>query len=139
MKETIQNRLTSLRENLGINKSELARKLNLTPQAISSIELGKAALTDRNIDHICLTFGIREEWLRYGTGEMFVDKDSTLKRELMQIFEGLSPSSRKMILSFARTMFENDQAMQSRDASDDVPDEQSGEKAPHPIHEQARA
>jgi transcriptional regulator with XRE-family HTH domain len=123
MKETIQNRLTALREKLGINKSELARKLNLTPQAISSIELGKANLTDRNIDHICLTFGVREDWLRYGTGEMYADKDSTLKRELMQIFEDLSPASRKMILSFARTMFENDQAVQIGGGG--VPDEQA--------------
>ena len=108
MKETVQNRLTTLREKLGINKSELARKLNLTPQAISSIELGKATLTDRNIDHICLVFGIREGWLRYGTGEMYADKESKLKLELMQIFDDLSPVSRKMLLNLARTMFETE-------------------------------
>lgn len=67
------NRLVLLREEIGLNQSEFAKKLNVTSAAISKIEKGKGNLTDRMMNDICREFMVNKEWLLYGKGEMFVD------------------------------------------------------------------
>jgi transcriptional regulator with XRE-family HTH domain len=131
-------RVTKLRKALGLTQARFGKKLGLSDVSISLIESGKNTLTEQNIKLICLTFGVNETWLRTGDGEIF-NEAVPGEQQLLDLFRNLSPPTKKMILSLARTAFENDQAMQGRGADDDVPDEQAGEKATNPIHEQARA
>ncbi len=46
------------------------------------MESGDRNVTDRTILLICNEFNVNEEWLRNGTGEMFIEKDSTIVAEL---------------------------------------------------------
>ena len=59
-----------LRTKLGLTQTEFGKKVSLTHSVISRVESGSIPLTDHNIKLICLTFGITEEWLRNGEGEM---------------------------------------------------------------------
>jgi DNA-binding XRE family transcriptional regulator len=88
--------IAKLREELGLNQSEFARKIGVTSQLINKIEAETAKLSDINKRLICYTFGVRKEWLDNGTGKMF-NEDITLTDQEKQIIEDyrqLSPTAK---------------------------------------------
>lgn len=71
--ETISTRIMQVVEANGGNKSEFARKLNVTPAYISKLcKNADSVPSDRTISDICHEFNVNERWLRTGEGEMFV-------------------------------------------------------------------
>jgi transcriptional regulator with XRE-family HTH domain len=109
MVNDVTERLISLREKLKVRQGVFAKTIGVPQSTYSSIERGVSPLHDRHIKLICLTFGVSEQWLRTGEGGMFVDKAQQTIKELLDIFDRLSPASRKMILDLARTMLANEQ------------------------------
>ena len=66
----MHERLQMMLDELGMKKSEFARKLNLSQSFVSEICSGKNNPSDRTISDICREFGISEVWLRTGEGPM---------------------------------------------------------------------
>jgi len=67
------------------------------------IELGKVALTDKNIKLICSTFAVNESWLRTGKGEMF-GPVSPYEKELLSVFGKLTDETQEFILEMAQNL-----------------------------------
>lgn len=68
---TITERIMEIVEAEKINKSEFARRINVTPAYISKLGKNPNAIpSDRTISDICEKFKINELWLRTGEGEM---------------------------------------------------------------------
>lgn len=69
-------RLKELRNALEIKQDDFAKKISTTQGHISDIENGRKNLSKRTIKLICLESWngqmVSEEWLKNGTGEMFV-------------------------------------------------------------------
>lgn len=65
-------------------KSEFARALNVSQAFVSQMCSGERMPSDRTIADICREFDVSEEWLRNGTGPMFVEK--TRDEELAEFF-----------------------------------------------------
>jgi transcriptional regulator with XRE-family HTH domain len=107
--ETPNKRIIAVRKALDMKQGEFAEKMGVKQATLSMIELGNNPVSDRYVKLICLTFGVSEQWLREGVGEMFVDKAQQSIKELLDIFDRLSPASRKMILDLARAMLTNEQ------------------------------
>jgi transcriptional regulator with XRE-family HTH domain len=105
MEQDMRKRVTELRETLKFTKSKFAEKIGLTYPAISLIESGKNALTNQNINLICLTFKVNETWLRTGKGAMF-NKEVPDEQELLGIFRKLSPPLRRSILKITQDLLE---------------------------------
>jgi transcriptional regulator with XRE-family HTH domain len=97
-------RLVSLRKELGLTQMEFAEKLGISRSAISLIEIGKNPLTEQNIKTISLIFGVNEEWLRSGNGEMFKAENSPRYSELLDIFRSLSDEMKTLFLNLGRTL-----------------------------------
>jgi transcriptional regulator with XRE-family HTH domain len=76
MKEILE-RLKFIRFHSKMNQTEFAKVLKIVQNSYSQIETGKNALTDKNIALICLTFGVNEDWLRTGRGEIYNDRQAT--------------------------------------------------------------
>lgn len=71
--ETISTRIMQVVEANGGNKSQFARRLNVTPAYISKLcKNADSVPSDRTIDDICREFNVNENWLRTGEGEMFI-------------------------------------------------------------------
>jgi transcriptional regulator with XRE-family HTH domain len=106
MKQILGKRVSELRKNLGFKQVEFAEKLGLTSAAISAIELDKAPLTEANIRFICLTFGVNEEWLREGKGDMMDDEAllSDFERRLLALFRKLSPGAQKAFIEYVEKL-----------------------------------
>jgi transcriptional regulator with XRE-family HTH domain len=98
----MRERLKRIRKELGLNQTEFARLIGLKQTALSMIEVGTTPLTDKNIKLICATFNVNEQWFRTGAGEMF--GSSPYVKELIDIFERLSPGTQDFLMEMARNL-----------------------------------
>lgn len=82
--------------------------------AISYMESGRTAISDQNVKLICLTFGICEEWLREGKGEMLKDSKDLLseqEKHLLELFRKLSPRTCDLIIEYVKKVISDEQAI----------------------------
>lgn len=68
----LHDRLQEVLQLKGIKQAGLARMLNISCASVSKMCNGKSKPSAQSITLICERFGIREEWLRTGKGEMQV-------------------------------------------------------------------
>ena len=71
--KNISERIGELIETLGIKKVRFAERLKIDQSYVTQLTTGKRKPSDRTISDICREFNVREEWLRNGCGEMFLD------------------------------------------------------------------
>lgn len=67
----MNERIKELRKSLGLSQEAFAERLGLKGSAVSHLESGRRNITNQNIVAICREFGVNEEWLRTGSGDMF--------------------------------------------------------------------
>lgn len=67
----MNERIKELRKSLGLSQEAFAERLGLKGSAVSHLESGRRNITNQNIIAICREFGVNEEWLRTGSGDMF--------------------------------------------------------------------
>jgi transcriptional regulator with XRE-family HTH domain len=135
--ETLNTRIIELRDKIGLNQTQFAKKIGVTSQLINMLEAGKTPLTESNIRLICLTFGVNEAWLREGTGEML--NNETLLTEkakrLHAIFQQLSPRAHELLIEYAEKILSDEAALRG-----EAETAEKGEKAAdNPIHKKKRA
>lgn len=70
----MKNRIKEIRKHFDLTQQEFADRLNVTRSTIATYEIGKSVPSDSGVSLICREFGVSEEWLRTGSGEMFVQK-----------------------------------------------------------------
>ena len=66
LNRSIGNRIRISRENAGLTQEELAEKLNLSAQFISTIERGVAGASLATIIRLCEVLNVSAEWLLRG-------------------------------------------------------------------------
>lgn len=73
-KKQIASRLRELRKELGLTQQAMAGVLGVGKSALSMVEGGRAALTDRNKQTLARVYGANPQWLETGRGEMFTKR-----------------------------------------------------------------
>lgn len=68
--ETINQRIDFLVRSLGVTKTKFAESIHVSSQFVSSLCSGAKQPSDRTIADICREYGVSEDWLRTGEGEM---------------------------------------------------------------------
>lgn len=71
---TLNERVKQLRKTLDLTMEKFGDRLGVKKNSISQIESGKNSLTEQMIKSICREFDVGEEWLRNGTGSMFIER-----------------------------------------------------------------
>lgn len=69
----MENRIKILRKELHLTQEKFGERLGMKKNSISQIENGVNALTEQLLVSICREFNVNEDWLRNGTGEMFIE------------------------------------------------------------------
>lgn len=64
-------RVFNLRKQLNLTLEKFGEPLGVTKTAISRIEKEERTITDQMAKAICREYGVNEEWLLSGNGEMF--------------------------------------------------------------------
>lgn len=99
-------RLKELRRCLGLNQTEFAKRLGLTQTAYSMIESGARPLSQKHIKVICSEFGISENWICNGNGDMFTK--SPYEKEFLNIFESLTTDSQEYLITMAKELLKTE-------------------------------
>lgn len=97
----IGERIRILRKEVGLNQTEFGERIGLKQSSLGQIEIGTRAVTDRTILLLCQAFNVSEEWLRNGTGEMFLALDSSALDELTREYN-LDDTQQMIIESLVR-------------------------------------
>ena len=73
----MHERIKKLRKTLDLTQKEFGERIGVKPNTIATYEIGRNVPIDAVISLICREFGVSEEWLRTGEGEMFDQKRKT--------------------------------------------------------------
>ena len=131
----MNTRIKELRTALHLTLEGFGDRIGVTRAAVSKWENGDRGIADSMVVSICREFGVSEQWLRTGDGEMFEQTRETvldrlaaeysLDKEQVSVIENfldLSPQERTLFLTQMRKVFGGPAAQPPRrvDVSDDV-------------------
>lgn len=119
----LKYRIKELRDALDLTQQDFASKISVGRGAIAQYETGRSIPSDAVISLICREFNVNELWLRYGDGEMFVEKspddeienfmlsilragDDRFKRRFAKAISKLSEEDWKRLEEFAKELQE---------------------------------
>lgn len=71
----IAERIKKLRKALNLNQAEFGARIGIKQSTVTGYETGIRIPLDSVIVSICKEYNVNENWLRNGTGEMFLEKD----------------------------------------------------------------
>lgn len=71
----MNERIKQVRKELHLTQDDLANKLNISKNFVWMIEKGDRLPSDRTIKDFCREFGVNENWLRTGEGQMIEPLD----------------------------------------------------------------
>ena len=97
---SIGNRLKKLRKELGMNQTDFGARLNLSQTTIGQYEKETRPITKRVISQLTAEYNINEEYLRHGTGEMFINHRSNIVAELADKLL-LSEREQQLLLAYS--------------------------------------
>ena len=97
----MNERIKKLRRTLDLTQQEFADRLGIKRGGISNYEIGRNEPADSVVSLICREFNVNEEWLRNGTGEMFlpVDRNADIARLTKQLLDEESDSFKNRLIS----------------------------------------
>lgn len=81
----MNERIKKLREIRGMNQEDFGAKLGLSRNYISLVENKQRNLSEPSVKLLCSLYDVNEDWLRYGTGEMYKIKDDSFSRMLSNL------------------------------------------------------
>lgn len=62
-----------MRRSLDLTQTEFASRIGTTANVLTNYETGRRNPSSSVINNICKTFNVNEDWLRTGSGEMFLE------------------------------------------------------------------
>ena len=85
-----------------MSQDAFGAKLGITGAAVSRIESGDRAVTEQVMKAICREFGVREEWLRTGEGDMLlpVSEDDELVQALAYLQVNENDPMRDLLVAY---------------------------------------
>ena len=132
----MKDRIREVREHFGLSMEKFGSRIGIGKASISLLESGKNNPSVQTITLICREFGVNEQWLRTGEGEMFeqtrasvLDRLSTeydLSREQRSVIEAfldLDQQERDVILKYVHNVF--DRSAESAAQSTAIPDKEA--------------
>lgn len=78
----MNERLKIIRKHFGKIQKDFGAELGVSRDTYASYESGRVIPNNTFIQLLCSTFNVNEEWLRNGTGEMFIQTPKTILDDL---------------------------------------------------------
>lgn len=102
-KMTENDRIRTLRKELGLTLAKFSDRLGITHAALSNIENGKRNVTEQMRKSICREFGYREEWLRNGIEPKKNEIDEDIEYGMICADLGITDSrAKQLIMNYGR-------------------------------------
>lgn len=120
MHNDIGKRIDELIKTLDIKKVRFAERLKIDQSYVTQLTSCKRNPSERTISDICREFNVREEWLRNGSGKMFLDftedeftkaaatlSNDAFVRSLIIEYWKLDEDSKKLFRDFIHKLSDN--------------------------------
>lgn len=114
---TLEERIKTLRKEVGLTQTEFGDRLKLSRNAIASYETGIRNPNEYILKLICSEFNVNYAWLTEGQGDMFIEiPDNILDRlikeygleednkPILKAYLEAKPETRKEILKFIHSL-----------------------------------
>lgn len=97
----MHERLKMLRKTLGLTQQEFADKIGSKRNTIAKYEINASTPSAAVVSLICREFNVNEEWLRNGTGEMFLqsNRNADIARLTKELLSEESDSFKNRFIS----------------------------------------
>ena len=107
---TIGERIKKVRRSVDLTQQKFGERLGIKPNSVSLIESGDRNPSDQVILAICREFNIREEWLRNGGGDMFIQvtRDERIAAWVGKTLSTESDTFQKRFISMLSKLNESD-------------------------------
>ena len=112
----MKDRIKSLRKHLGLTQEKFAERLCMKRNTIANYEIGRNEPIDAVVSLICKEFNVNEEWLRTGSGDMFVKmpeedlyskaaasvlvEDDAFAMEALKLYYQMSPKAKEAVSDY---------------------------------------
>lgn len=103
-------RIREIRKALNLSQKDFGKNIGLTQNTISYMEKNGATVTEQNIKTICSQFSVNENWLRTGSGNMFLETEKKHK-EFFDIFNELSPTLQDYLIKTAKELLDTQEKL----------------------------
>lgn len=120
-------RIKEIRLALGMTQDEFGKKLGIARNTVANYETSNRTPSNQIVISICREFNVNEDFLRDGTGDMFIkipeedetaafvsdlleDTDNelyTMIKDIMRTYNELTPSSQDALRGFIRKVYDN--------------------------------
>lgn len=106
----MKDRIKKIRKELDLTQQKFADRLGVQRNTIAMYEMGKTAPSEAIILSICREFNVNEQWLRDGTGEMFIEqtRDEQIASFVGSIQAGADDSFKKRFISMLSALDESE-------------------------------
>lgn len=101
-----------------MNQRDFAKRINVSQPTLTLMEKGERTIRDIHISRICEEFNVNEDWIREGTGEMLIKKETVtldefakmnnltnLESNIIRGYMGLDENVRKVLIDLFKEMF----------------------------------
>lgn len=119
------DRIKLIRKDAGLTLEKFGERLGVGKTAISKLENNERSLTDQMAKSICREYGVNEEWLKTGEGEMFKprtrseiiaqfagelmkEEDSSFRKQLVEVLAELDLQEWKLLEGIAKKLAKKD-------------------------------
>ncbi|MCI8632469.1 MAG: helix-turn-helix transcriptional regulator [Lachnospiraceae bacterium] len=109
--ETIRDRICRVFEHSGLNQTDFAKKINVTPAYVwKIINREDTTPSERIIEDICEQFNISIDWLKTGEGDMILppSRAAELSKFAATVFKEGPDSFKSRFLSVLANLNENE-------------------------------
>jgi len=97
----MKNRIKQIRKDAGVSQTKFGERLGVTLSAVQKWEMGLNQPDSASIKLICDRFGVSEQWLRTGEGEMTASqsKQHEMAALVASLTQDKSESFRKQLIT----------------------------------------
>lgn len=119
----MKDRIKAVRKELALNQTDFGLRIGVKQGTVAAYENGSRIPLDSVIVSICREFGVSEQWLRTGEGEMFVrlsreeeitkfamsivrNPDSEFQRRFVSVLAQLTPEQWQLMEQMAHQLID---------------------------------
>ena len=106
----MKDRIKKIRRELDLTQQEFADRIGIKRGGVANYEIGRNEPADSVISLICREFNVNEQWLRDGTGEMFIEqtRDEQIASFVGSIQASADDSFKKRFISMLSSLDESE-------------------------------
>jgi transcriptional regulator with XRE-family HTH domain len=101
---TANERIRQVRKILKLSQAEFAKAIFIGNGYIAELECSHKKANDRIIRLISLSFGVSEQWLKTGKGEMFYKTPDEKLKRMSSLFNELPPKFQDYVMNQVETL-----------------------------------